>query len=103
MHLQLAGGRAGRRRGERHAGWGRGRDHGLSADDAAEAEDLGGAGDLATIGERVAFPGADPDRLAACEQLRALQVVLCLAHLRDAFVDLPGWDDAIRGMLPAVT
>lgn len=59
--------------------------------------------DLATIGEPVAFPDADPDRLAACGQLRTLQVVLCLAHLRDAFADLPGWDDAIRSMLPTVS
>lgn len=59
--------------------------------------------DLATIGEDVAMPaGTDADRLVACRQLRALQVVLCLAHLRDAFADLPGWDDAMRGMLPTV-
>lgn len=60
--------------------------------------------DLATIGEDVAPPaGTVADRLLACRRLRALQVVLCLAHLRDAFADLPGWDDAIRGMLPAVS
>jgi hypothetical protein len=41
----------------------------------------------------------DPELLARCQELRALQVVLCLIGLYDVFGDLDGWDEGIRSML----
>jgi hypothetical protein len=41
----------------------------------------------------------DPELLARCTELRALQVALCLAGLYDVFGDLEGWDEGIRSML----
>jgi Ser/Thr protein kinase RdoA (MazF antagonist) len=57
--------------------------------------------DLAAVGDVDAVRAVphDPDRLAACGQLRTLQVVLVLILLRPGFGDLPGWDDGIRAML----
>ncbi len=58
--------------------------------------------DLATIMD----PGAvathhrpDPEVLARCTELRALQVALCLVAFRDDFGDVEGWDEGIRSML----
>jgi thiamine kinase-like enzyme len=41
----------------------------------------------------------DPDVLARCTELRALQVALCLIAFYDEFGDLDGWDEGIQGML----
>lgn len=41
----------------------------------------------------------DPELLARCTELRALQVALCLIGLHDVFGDLDGWNQGIRGML----
>ena len=41
----------------------------------------------------------DPDVLAHCRKLRALQIALCLTVYHDEFGDLDGWDDGIRSML----
>jgi Phosphotransferase enzyme family len=58
--------------------------------------------DLATIMD----PGAvavhhrpDPELLARCTELRALQVALCLVAFHEDFGDIEGWDEGIRGML----
>lgn len=62
--------------------------------------------DLATIGDADAVALAvaahyrpDPEVLARCTELRALQVALCLLALYDVFGDLEGWDEAIRSLL----
>lgn len=62
--------------------------------------------DLATMMD----PGAvaphhqpDPDRLARCTELRALQVALCLLALSDVFGDLEGWDEGIRSLVGTLT
>jgi hypothetical protein len=58
--------------------------------------------DLATMmdpGAVAAYHRPDPEPLARCTELRALQVVLCLAGLYDVFGDLEGWDEGIRSML----
>jgi hypothetical protein len=44
----------------------------------------------------------DPGLLATCERARALQIALCLAGLRDAFADVPGWDDGLRWAFDAL-
>jgi hypothetical protein len=41
----------------------------------------------------------DPEVLARCNELRALQVALCLLALSDVFGDLEGWDESIRSLL----
>ena len=41
----------------------------------------------------------DPEVLARCTELRALQVALALIVFRDDFGDMEGWDASIRGML----
>jgi hypothetical protein len=58
--------------------------------------------DLATIMD----PGAvamhhrlDPELLARCTELRALQVALCLVAFHDDFGDVEGWNEGIRTML----
>jgi hypothetical protein len=53
--------------------------------------------DLATMGdpEAAAAHQADPASLAACTELRALQVGLVLLALRDVFGDVDGWDAGI--------
>ncbi|HYH32342.1 MAG TPA: phosphotransferase [Pseudonocardia sp.] len=61
--------------------------------------------DLATLADDEAVHAhhqPDPALLAACRELRTLQVALCLIHLRAPFADLPGWDGAIRDTLAAL-
>jgi len=41
----------------------------------------------------------DPEVLARCTELRALQVALCLVAFHDDFGDIEGWDEGIRSML----
>jgi hypothetical protein len=41
----------------------------------------------------------DPEVLARCTELRALQVALCLIAFRGDFGDVKGWDEGIRSML----
>ncbi len=41
----------------------------------------------------------DPDLMARCTELRALQVVLCLVAFYKDFGDIEGWDEGIRYML----
>lgn len=41
----------------------------------------------------------DPEVLARCTELRALQVALCLVAFHDDFGDIVGWDEGIRSML----
>ena len=56
--------------------------------------------DLATIMDEGAVAKYhDPEALARCTELRALQVVLALLAFRDDFGDMEGWDASIRGML----
>jgi Ser/Thr protein kinase RdoA (MazF antagonist) len=60
--------------------------------------------DLATMGNADAVAAhyhdrPDPEVLARCTELRALQVALCLIALYDVFGDLEGWDEAIRSLL----
>jgi Ser/Thr protein kinase RdoA (MazF antagonist) len=58
--------------------------------------------DLATMmdpGAVAAHHRPDPEALARCTQLRALQVALCLIGLYDVFGDLDGWDEGITSML----
>jgi hypothetical protein len=58
--------------------------------------------DLATImdpGAVAAHHRPDPEVLARCTELRALQVALALIVFRDDFGDMEGWDEGIRGML----
>ena len=58
--------------------------------------------DLATIMDPAAVAAhhrPDPERMAQCTELRALQVALALIAFRDDFGDLEGWDDGIRGTL----
>ena len=38
----------------------------------------------------------DPELMARCTELRALQVALCLVAFHDEFGDLEGWDEGIR-------
>jgi len=42
---------------------------------------------------------ADPEVLAQCTRLRALQVALVLIAFHDDFGDRPGWNPAIRHLL----
>jgi|Tabmets5t2r1_1033131.scaffolds.fasta_scaffold20389_2 Phosphotransferase enzyme family len=44
----------------------------------------------------------DPELLARCTELRALQVVLSLIAFDDDFGDIEGWAEGIRGMLDAL-
>ena len=58
--------------------------------------------DLATImdpGAVAAHHRPDPEVLARCTELRALQVALCLIAFRGDFGDVKGWDEGIRTML----
>jgi hypothetical protein len=58
--------------------------------------------DLATImdpGAVAAHHRPDPEVLARCTELRALQVALALIAFHDDFGDIEGWDEGIRGML----
>ena len=58
--------------------------------------------DLATImdpGAVAAHHRSDPEVLARCTELRALQVALCLIAFRGDFGDVKGWDEGIRSML----
>jgi Ser/Thr protein kinase RdoA (MazF antagonist) len=58
--------------------------------------------DLATImdpGAVAAHHRPDPEVLARCTELRALQVALCLIAFRGDFGDIKGWDEGIRSML----
>jgi hypothetical protein len=41
----------------------------------------------------------DPEVLARCTELRALQVALALIAFYDDFGDIEGWDEGIRDML----
>lgn len=41
----------------------------------------------------------DPEVMARCTELRALQVALCLVAFHDDFGDAEGWDEGIRSML----
>ena len=41
----------------------------------------------------------DPEVLAHCTELRALQVALCLITFHDDFGDIEGWDEGIRSVL----
>jgi thiamine kinase-like enzyme len=58
--------------------------------------------DLATImdpGAVAAHHRPDPEVLARCTELRALQVALCLVAFYDDFGDAEGWEEGIRSML----
>jgi streptomycin 6-kinase len=58
--------------------------------------------DLATMGDADAVAAhhrPDPEKLARCTELRALQVALCLLALSDVFGDHEGWDESIRSLL----
>jgi len=58
--------------------------------------------DLATVMDPAAvgaYHRPDPERLARCTELRALQVVWCLLALYPEFGDVEGWDGGLRGML----
>ncbi len=58
--------------------------------------------DLATImdpGAVAAHHRSDPELLARCTELRALQVALCLIVFHDDFGDVEGWEKGIRSML----
>jgi Ser/Thr protein kinase RdoA (MazF antagonist) len=58
--------------------------------------------DLATMmdpGAVAAHHRPDPEVLARCTELRALQVALCLVAFHDDFGDVEGWDEGIRSML----
>lgn len=58
--------------------------------------------DLATIGDEGAvarYHDPDPEMLARCAELRALQVALALIVFRDDFGHMEGWDASIRVML----
>ena len=60
--------------------------------------------DLATMMDEAAvarYHDPDPEVLARCTELRALQVALALIEFRDDFGDMEGWDESIRGMLAA--
>lgn len=41
----------------------------------------------------------EPEMLARCTELRALQVALALVSFHDDFGDLDGWDEGLRGMI----
>jgi hypothetical protein len=45
----------------------------------------------------------DPERMARCTELRALQVALCLIAFHEDFGDMVGWDESIRSMLDMLT
>jgi hypothetical protein len=58
--------------------------------------------DLATIetaGSVAARHRADPELMATCTKLRALQIALVLIAFREEFGDLEGWDSSIKGIL----
>ena len=58
--------------------------------------------DLATImdpGVVAEHHRPDPEVLAHCTELRALQVALCLIAFYDDFGDIEGWGEGIRSML----
>ena len=58
--------------------------------------------DLATIMDPASVAAhhrPDPEVLARCTELRALQVALCLIAFHDDFGDVEGWDEGIRSML----
>ena len=58
--------------------------------------------DLATMmdpGAEAAHHRPDPEVMARCTELRALQVALALTSFYDDFGDLEGWDEGIRSML----
>ncbi|MDF2703418.1 MAG: hypothetical protein K0S10_2364 [Rubrobacteraceae bacterium] len=58
--------------------------------------------DLATMMDERAvaeYHDPDPELLARCTELRALQVALCLIVFSDDFGDVEGWDEGIRSML----
>lgn len=58
--------------------------------------------DLATMMDPAAVAAhhrPDPDTLARCTDLRALQVAWCLIALYPELGDLEGWDAGLRGML----
>jgi Phosphotransferase enzyme family len=58
--------------------------------------------DLATMmdpGAVAAHHRPDPEVLARCTELRALQVALCLVAFHEDFSDIEGWDEGIRSML----
>ena len=44
----------------------------------------------------------DPDVLARCRELRALQIALAMVALHDDLGDVDGWDAGIRAMLAAL-
>lgn len=58
--------------------------------------------DLATIMDLDAVAAhhrPDPEVMARCTELRALQVALALIAFHDDFGDIEGWDEGIRSML----
>jgi hypothetical protein len=58
--------------------------------------------DLATMmdpGAIAAYHRPNPEVLARCTELRALQVALSLITFYDDFGDIKGWDEGLRGML----
>ena len=58
--------------------------------------------DLATMmdsGAVAAHHRPDPEVLARCTELRALQVALCLITFHEDFGDMEGWDEGIRSVL----
>jgi hypothetical protein len=61
--------------------------------------------DLATMMDADAI-GAhhrpDPEVLARCRDLRALQIALAMVALHDDLGDIEGWNEGIRGMLAAL-
>ena len=58
--------------------------------------------DLATMmdpGAVAAHHRPDPEMMAQCTELRALQVALCLVTFHDDFGDIEGWDEGLRNVL----
>ena len=58
--------------------------------------------DLATMMDPdaiAAYHRPNPEVLARCTELRALQVALSLITFYDDFGDINGWDEGLRGML----
>jgi hypothetical protein len=50
-------------------------------------------------GAAVRHHDPDPELMARCTELRALQVALVLVAFHDDFGDMGGWDEGIRDML----
>lgn len=61
--------------------------------------------DMATMHDEAAVRARlapDPERLAACQLLRDLQVALCLTGLDDVFGDTDNWAEALRWFVDGI-